>query len=88
MPCEHMNFEARVNVTRLLDRDGGPVTGYTTDITVKCRECGLPFRWLGVPFGLHPSAPRLSVDSQELRAPIEPAYTVEILGHPLKSGTA
>lgn len=86
LPCEHMNFVADVAVGRLTDGDGGPVTGYTSEIHIKCRDCGLPFRFLGLPFGHHFAEPRLSADSLELRAPIEPAYTVEIFGQPLVRG--
>ena len=86
--CQHREFSAQVNVTRLTDGDDGPVTGHTTDITVRCIECGLPFRWRGIPFGSSPHHPCLSVDGLELRAPIEPAYTSEIMGMPLVAGTA
>lgn len=86
--CEHMNFKADVRVGRLTDGDDGPVTGYSADVHINCADCGLPFRFMGLPFGSHPSEPRLSADSVELRAPIEPAYTTEILGHPLIAGRA
>lgn len=87
-PCEHMNFAAQANVFRLSDTEGGPITGYKLDVTVKCADCGLPFRFKGLPFGSHPHEPRLSADSETLRAPIEPAYTTEILGRPVVSGSA
>jgi hypothetical protein len=86
--CEHAKFHAQVNVTRLTDGDGGRVTGYTSEITIKCADCGLPFRFLGLPFGSHYAEPRLSVDSLTLRAPLEPAIVTEILGYPLVSGNA
>lgn len=79
-PCEHMNFIGQVNVYRLSDVEGGPITGFTTGIEVKCADCGLPFRFKGVPFGSHPAEPRLRADGEELRAPIEPAYATKILG--------
>lgn len=79
-PCEHMNFIGQVNVYRLSDVEGGPITGFTTGIEVKCADCGLPFRFKGIPFGSHPAEPRLRVDGEELRAPIEPAYARSILG--------
>lgn len=87
-PCEHFNFATQANVFRLSDIEGGPITGFKLDLTVKCADCGLPFRFKGLPFGSHPHEPRLSVDSEELRAPIEPAYTTEILGQPAVSGRA
>lgn len=88
MKCDHDQFEVNVGVHRLTETEGGPVTRYTTDISVKCGMCGLPFRFLGLPFGLHFAESRLSVDSLELRAPIEPAYVEEILGMPKISGQA
>ncbi len=73
MACQHMNFAANVNVGRLTDGDDGPVTGYTAGVQVKCADCGLPFRFIGLPAGNHYAEPRVSVDATELRAPIEPA---------------
>lgn len=87
-PCEHLRFFTQANVFRLTDTEGGPVTGFKLDLTVKCDDCGLPFRFLGLPFGSHPREPRLAADSETLRAPIEPAYTTEILGSPIQSGRA
>lgn len=88
MPCQHQNFEASCRVGRLTDVDSGPVTGYAMAIHVKCRDCGLPFRFRGSQYGSSPHEPRLSADGLEMRAPIEPAHTVELLGHPLVSGRA
>ena len=70
------------------DTEGGPVTGYTADIKIKCSDCGLAFRFRGLPAGSHYAEPRLSADGLEMRAPIEPAYTTEICGQPLVSGNA
>lgn len=73
MKCAHENFEATVNVGRLSHDDGGTVTGYTAGVSIKCAQCGLPFRFLGVAAGNHYAEPRVSIDGAELRAPIEPA---------------
>lgn len=70
--CDHPVFESRVEVSRLTSSDGGPVTGYAADITIRCRACGLPFRFLGLPCGLSPEQLMVSVLGDELRAPIEP----------------
>lgn len=65
--CPHEAFSARVDVNRLLD------TGkFVADITIACVHCGEPFRFLGVPAGLHFDRPAVSIDELELRAPIEP----------------
>ena len=77
-PCEHMRFLSEAKVMRLTD-NGGIVTGYTVDIRIKCDDCGLPFRFLGLEAGSHYAEPRVSVDALELRAPLEPAYVNHIL---------
>lgn len=71
--CEHLEFAVHADVNRLTASDGGSVSGYAVDITINCAECGLPFAWRGLPFGLSPMEPRLSFDGLELRAPITPA---------------
>ena len=71
--CPHLNFAASVEVNRLTDVEGGPVTGYSADITVQCADCGEPFRWIGVPAGMSPARPMCSADEAELHAPIRPA---------------
>lgn len=86
--CQHMNFRANVDVARLSDTEGGPITGYSASIGIVCTDCGLPFRFLGLQAGSHYAEPRVSVDATELRAPLEPAYLPEILGRPLQSGRA
>lgn len=88
MSCKHMNFTVLTRVNRLTDMSGDTVRDFAMDIRVECADCGLPFRFRGLPFGFDRSQPTLSVDSQELRVPIEPAHVTEILGQPLVSGTA
>lgn len=84
--CQHEDFTVRADVMRLTDEAGKVVIGFTMDITVRCTQCDLPFRFRGNQFGSSPDQPMLSANAQELRAPIEPAYTEEILGRPLQSG--
>jgi hypothetical protein len=86
--CLHLNFQAQVNVFRLSEKEGGPINGYTADVTVRCCDCNLPFRFRGFGFGSSPNEPRLSIDGTVLRAPLEPAYVTEIAGHPLTAGNA
>lgn len=59
-------------VSRLTNVEGGPVTGYSADIRVRCAQCDLPFRWMGLPGGLSRDQPATSLAGDELRAPIEP----------------
>lgn len=71
--CPHMNFDCNCSVGRLSEEEGGPITAYTVGIQVKCRDCGLPFRFIGLAAGNHYAEPRVSIDGTELRAPLEPA---------------
>ncbi len=68
--CEHKEFEASVTVNRLED-----ISGFAADITIVCHECKIPFRFLGLPGGLHPDHPTVSVDGTEARLPIAPQGT-------------
>lgn len=71
--CAHEDFEASVEVNRLTATDGGPVTAFSADIRVNCADCGEAFRWIGVPAGMKPDRPMVSVDETELHAPLRPA---------------
>jgi hypothetical protein len=65
--CKHEVFLARVEVNRLVD------TGcFSADVTIMCKVCKEPFRFLGVPAGSSYEWPMVSVNGLELRAPIEP----------------
>lgn len=69
-PCAHQSFRAEVDVNRFED------TGrFLAAVRVRCTDCGVAFRFLGVPAGLSWSRPSTSIDSEELLAPIEPADT-------------
>lgn len=86
--CEHVRFQLLGNVTRLMERNGGPITAYTIDVTVICQDCSLPFRFVGVPAGSSPYQPMVSVDGLQLRAPLEPALADEIRGRAAVVGHA
>lgn len=72
--CPHADFRANVAVSRL--EDAGR---FVSDIRVQCAHCGEPFRFLGVPAGVSFEQPRVSIDALELRAPIEPEGTPQLL---------
>lgn len=84
MKCEHMNFDASVQVGRLSKEEGGPITGYTADIQVRCGDCGLPFRFRHNAYGSSPDMATVSVDNTEMRVPLEPAVTPRVMGRELK----
>ncbi len=72
--CKHLNFKAKCDVTRLVDKDDvEQITGFTADLKIECSECGKPFMFIGVPSGYSPSQPMVSADLCELRIPIKPS---------------
>lgn len=72
--CPHENFKAKVVTNRLTDGEGKPVVAYSACVKVWCADktCGVEFEWIGLPMGLNPRGPTVSVDGTELRAPLRP----------------
>jgi hypothetical protein len=71
MQCSHFNFSALVKVNRL--EDSGR---FCVDITIKCVDCGEPFRFLGLPAGLDLNGASVSADGTEARMAIGTKETV------------
>lgn len=74
MKCLHENFEAHVDVQRVMKKptDVAP-EGFMAEIRIKCKDCGLPFEFFGVDgCGYKFDKALLSPDAQELRQPIRP----------------
>lgn len=69
--CKHENFDAHVRVNRLTDSGR-----FSADIGIKCRECGVPFRFLGLPAGLDLNGAAVSADGTEARLAIRTSETV------------
>jgi len=67
-PCDHPSFEGHIAVNRLVD-----IGRFAADISIVCAVCGLPFRFMGLPGGLSPDHPTISVDGTEARLPLMPA---------------
>lgn len=67
MACEHKDFAAEVDVHRL--EDSGR---FQADVRIKCTECGLPFRFIGLPAGLDLNGAAVSPDGTEARLAIGP----------------
>lgn len=70
VPCTHENFAACVNVGRLSDTEGGPITSYVADVTVSCAECGQPFGFRCPTIGMLDDQPAVSPDGLELHVPL------------------
>lgn len=67
MPCEHKSFDANVAINRI--EDAGR---FVADVTIMCVECGVPFRFLGLPLGLDYNSATVSFDGCEVRLGIAP----------------
>ena len=72
MACEHEEFDANVGVARLTSEEGGPITGYSAEITIRCRQCGKPFQFLGLEPGIDTQGARVSIDGLEANIAICP----------------
>lgn len=71
--CTHAEFTANAEVQRITDSGQIPiVVSYAADITVRCAHCGEPFAFVGLPGGVSPLQPTVSVGGCTLRAPIRP----------------
>lgn len=77
MPCEHEDFEANVNVARLENKEGSGMR-FQADVTIKCTQCGLPFRFIGLPAGIDLEGACVSIDGTEARMAIAPKGEVRV----------
>lgn len=46
--CKHEDFAVEANVARIED-----IGRFQMDVSVKCSQCGKPFRFLGLPIGVN-----------------------------------
>jgi hypothetical protein len=72
MACDHENFRAQVNVHRMNDIEGGPITGYMSEITISCAQCGIPFEFLGLEPGIDTHGARTCLEGIEARIALSP----------------
>jgi hypothetical protein len=71
--CEHLNFDVHANVARIeKDETDKTIVAYSVDLRLHCRDCGLPFEWVGLPLGFSHYQPTVSIDGQEMRVPAIP----------------
>jgi len=78
--CLHnKNTSANVRIDYLED------TGrYMCEVSLKCEDCGQPFRFLGLPLGLNMNGAAMNVDGLAARLAIMPADRIP---HPLQGVT-
>lgn len=68
--CPHEDFKMQANVSRLLDDHTRVFTGRLyVEVTGECLACGAHISFQGMPGGLDPSQPSISVDGREARLP-------------------
>jgi hypothetical protein len=72
MTCEHLNFSANVDISRLASKEGGPITSYLAEVRIVCADCGLPFEFRGLPVGVNLQGAAVAVDALEARLAITP----------------
>lgn len=73
MSCNHENFAAEVDVNRLLqDEESAEPNRWQADVRIKCADCGLPMRFIGLPAGMDLNGAAVSVDGEEGRFAIAP----------------
>ena len=78
--CKHMDFHARVTVNRLED-----IGRFMAEVRIECRQCHLPFQFLGLPMGVSLRGATMNVDGDEARLAIAPVGSVP---HPLDGALA
>ncbi len=69
--CAHESFSAAVGVHRVQDGPDKPID-FNADVRIKCAQCGLAFRFIGLPRGLNFDGPGMSVDGTEAHLAISP----------------
>ncbi len=77
--CKHRNFRSDVAVNRIIEGDS---IVFNADIRIKCVDCGLPFEFTGIPWGVDVRSPHVSIDKMEARLPISPTDHSQSLFHP------
>lgn len=70
--CPHMHFVADVAVGRLEPSKAGEKMRFCADVKIQCSDCGLPFRFIGLPAGLDLNGAATSIDATEARLAIAP----------------
>lgn len=70
--CNHERFEASVAVNRILESKDGPVERICADVRISCVDCGVPLRFIGLPFGVDLNGAAVSSDGEEARLAVAP----------------
>ncbi len=73
MACPHEEFVTNVQVDRITDGEGGDVSHFFAEVTIRCTQCQEAFCFVGMERGLDPLKPMMSVMGEEARLPIRPS---------------
>ena len=65
--CQHMNFEASVNVARIEDKGR-----FLAEIRIRCKDCGTQFQFMGLKPGFDYNGATVSLDGLEANIGIHP----------------
>lgn len=66
--CDHTHFHQHSDFQFLADKKI-----LMLNLTLHCKDCGMPFKFVGVPAGISLSRATTSFGGNELRVPVEPA---------------
>lgn len=67
--CDHTKAHySVVNIIYLIDSKK-----FMADVTIYCKDCNMPFRFIGLPLGFSTEAPHMDPMGYEARMPIGPA---------------
>ena len=80
MKCEHLDFEARVDVYRITEGEDGPVSQFAADVVVTCKGCGEGFGFRGPPAGHSWNEPRCQIDAKKITLPLMSPAELELAG--------
>jgi len=70
--CKHLNFKVDATVNRIAEDKKVEAGFYDLNLTVKCADCDMGFKFCGVKHGWSAQGPTVSVDDLELRCPMVP----------------
>jgi hypothetical protein len=81
--CKHFDHQVSAKIFRMVDEeDHEKVTGWASEIRIRCAHCGIPFEWIGLEAGMMPDKPMCDLHAIELRAPIKPLGSLVMAGVP------
>lgn len=79
--CDHENFVAIAEVHRMVNaEDQDSPHAFMCELRVQCAHCDAPFGFKGMPGGVSPDQPMVSVDTLEARLPLASPTELALAG--------